>query len=472
MRGDVISRRTFVHCALSAAGAVAVTRANIAATASETVDTSPSPKGSHSLRVEAVGYSELDGRPAFKLAITERNGRWYLYTGHFWHRGWSVIDITDPRRPEVIEFLNGPANTFTGQVDLHGDTMITALERGLTNAPWGFDKDAPFEEGVILWDLSNPARPKQVGRWHTGARGTHRNTYAGGRYIHLAATAPGYDGYIYRIVDIADRNRPQEVGRWAVPGQEKDPGTPPDTPISARQQRQLHEAGFCNIEGKDVFNHGPPVLQGNLAWLPYSAAGVIVLDISDVRRPHQVGRLSFSPPFHSFIGVHGVLPVPERGIAFVNSEDTSYGKGPAHFASIVDIRDPARPFLLSLFPEPTPPSGASYADFHERGGWSGPHNINHLQHNPAVQKQGDLFYIAHFNAGLRVYDVSNKRLPREVGFFMPPEPRRRYGPMPEGALVTQTEDVLVDRRGYIYISDKNQGLWILRYTGDAGTREA
>jgi myo-inositol-hexaphosphate 3-phosphohydrolase len=32
--------------------------------------------------------------------------------------------------------------------------------------------------------------------------------------------------------------------------------------------------------------------------------------------------------------------------------------------------------------------------------------------------------------------------------------------MPQGELVTQTEDVLVDRRGYLYISDKNQGLWV------------
>ena len=32
-------------------------------------------------------------------------------------------------------------------------------------------------------------------------------------------------------------------------------------------------------------------------------------------------------------------------------------------------------------------------------------------------------------------------------------------------LVAQTEDVLVDTRGYIYITDKNQGLYILKYTG-------
>src|SRR5687768_13435827 len=49
--------------------------------------------------VWAVGYSDLDGRPAFKMAIREHRGRWYLYTGHFWHSGWSLIDVTDPSAP-------------------------------------------------------------------------------------------------------------------------------------------------------------------------------------------------------------------------------------------------------------------------------------------------------------------------------------------------------------------------------------
>ncbi|MGW4790824.1 ROK family glucokinase [Nonomuraea sp. NPDC004297] len=150
---------------------------------------------------------------------------------------------------------------------------------------------------------------------------------------------------------------------------------------------------------------------------------------------------------------------------FIDRARQAYGKGAAPHASIVDISDPAAPFLLSLLPTPEPPPGAPYADFSGRGGWSGPHNINHHQHHPDVQKQGDLLYIAHFNAGLRIYDVSNTRLPREVGYFVPPDPVRRYGPMPEGELVAQSEDVVVDRRGYIYVSDKNQGVWILRYTG-------
>ena len=45
---------------------------------------------------------------------------------------------------------------------------------------------------------------------------------------------------------------------------------------------------------------------------------------------------------------------------------------------------------------------------------------------------------------------------------------KRYGPVPT-TLVEQTEDVLVDRRGYVYVTNKNQGLWVLRYTGPRPT---
>jgi len=41
----------------------------------------------------------------------------------------------------------------------------------------------------------------------------------------------------------------------------------------------------------------------------------------------------------------------------------------------------------------------------------------------------------------------------------------RYGALPYDKLVSQTEDVLVDMRGNIYITDKSWGIFILRYTG-------
>jgi hypothetical protein len=425
------------------------------------------PPGAYAKNVEVVGYTDMQHRPAFKMAIREVAGRWYLYTGHFWHSGWSVVDVTEPGVPEVVRFVPGPPNTWTLQVDLHGNTMVTALEKVFAN--FGGRADHPFEEGVLIWDIADPVNPRQLGHFRTNGTGTHRNGYPGGRYIHLAAGAAGYKGNIYIIVDISDRTNPREAGRWWVPGQHESEGETAATTFAAlgksdHSNRSCLCGAFC-ASGHDVSLHGPPYISGNLAYLPYGAAGMIVLDISDVSKPVQVGGLGFSPPFHLRFGVHGVLPVPGKGIAFANSEDTSYGKGPAHHASIIDISNPAEPFLLSLFPEPVPPEGAPYKEFSTRGGWCGPHNMNHHQHHPDVQQQGDLFYIAHFNAGLRIYDVSTPRLPREVGYFLPPEPARRYGPMPEGKLVLQSEDVVVDRRGYIYLSDKNQGVWIVRYSG-------
>jgi hypothetical protein len=82
-----------------------------------------------------------------------------------------------------------------------------------------------------------------------------------------------------------------------------------------------------------------------------------------------------------------------------------------------------------------------------------------------VEKQADLIYLTYFNAGLRIFDIKDPRLPEEVGWFIPPTPTKRYGPLPYDKLVSQTEDVLVDTRGNIYITDKNWGLFILRYTG-------
>jgi hypothetical protein len=101
----------------------------------------------------------------------------------------------EPRNPHVERFIEGPRNTSTLQVTLFGDTVIRALEEILLG--FGGDAGAPFEEGVLIWDLSNPVDPRKLGHLRTGGTGTHRNLYAGGRYAHLAANMAGFKGNIY-----------------------------------------------------------------------------------------------------------------------------------------------------------------------------------------------------------------------------------------------------------------------------------
>ncbi|HVH91851.1 MAG TPA: hypothetical protein VM783_10740, partial [Candidatus Acidoferrum sp.] len=100
-------------------------------------------------------------------------------------------------------------------------------------------------------------------------------------------------------------------------------------------------------------------------------------------------------------------------------------------------------------------------NFYEKGGRFGPHNHHHHNHQPCLEDRDDIAYLTYFNAGLRLYDIRDARAPKEIGYFVPPDPKIRIGTKPS-RLVAQTEDVLVDRRGCIYISDKNLGIYILR----------
>jgi hypothetical protein len=443
-----ISRRRFIRgAAASAATAALLPAFGGVAAASRAVPARMAfrPDKPTTWNTKAVGYSDLDGRGGgFKLAIQEVADRWYLYMGHLWHRGWSILDVTDPGRPEVVNFIEGPANTWTIQMDLEEGTMITALEQ--MPASWGGDPNAPFDEGFLIWDLTaDPVHPTQLGQFHTGGSGTHRDGYPGGRYVHLAAGMPGYEGNIYVIADIADRANPVEVGRWWVPGQHVAGGETPEPGVSL---------------------HGPPYVVGDLVYIPFGGAGLVILDISDVSSPQLVGRLDFSPPFLSNIGVHSVLPLPDRGLVVANSEAIrSRGDEPLNHVSTVDVSDPANPRLLAVFPVPPPPPGAPFASFYDRGGRFGPHNTSMLHHSPFTDHSDTHIYLTYFNAGLRIYNIEDPRAPVEVGYFLPPDPTERFGPQPPDALVLQSEDVLVDRRGFIYLSNKNQGLWILRYTG-------
>ena len=410
----------------------------------------PIPKGWQASNMKPIGYSDLDGRGgAFKMAVRRVADRWYLYMGHEWHRGWSILDVTDPTNPKYVKFVEGPDNTNTIQMEFHDNLMVTALQRKQPN--WGGDPKRPNEEGALIWDISDPVNWKQLAHWKTGSTGVHRIGYPGGKYVNLSAAMPGYLGRILVFLDISDPRNPKEAGRWWMPGQKE--GEQP------RLNATFHGPAIISDDGKTVYaGYGP---------------AVVILDISEISKPRLVGQLNISPPFGG-IPAHDVLPIPGRNLLFVHGEATGGGDEPNDLpacvrpittVAMVDIKDPAKPWLMSVFPTPVPPKEAPYADFCEKGGRFGPHNTNLEYHLPDVEKQGDLIYLTYFNAGLRIYDIKNPRMPHEVGWFIPPTPVKRHGPLPYDRLVSQTEDVLVDTRGNIYITDKNWGIFILRYTG-------
>jgi hypothetical protein len=403
-----------------------------------------------SRNVELVAYHAAEKRPPFKFAMQQAGGRWYLYCSHLWHCGWSIFDVTDPYRPELLNWIAGPSNTWTIQIQVAEGKMITGLEKIAgghdARAPaWGHDPASGWEEGMLVWDVSSPAEPRRLGQFRTGGVGTHRNFYAGGRYVHLAANMAGFKGHIYVAVDISDPSDPRAVSRWWCKGQHLAAGETEPTLASL---------------------HGPPYVVGGRAWLSYGREGAVLLDISDVASPRLVSRFAIGD-FGSVLGVHTYLPIPERNLAVVSTEAIlEDGRDSANLVALLDVSDEAKPRAVSILPVPAPDAGAPYRSYYAKGGKFGPHNVHMPHEHPCYAKLANLLHVTYFNAGLRLYDIRDPCYPREVGYFVPADPPERLGqPAVPTRLVTQYEEVLVDARGFIYVSDKNYGLTILRYTG-------
>lgn len=391
--------------------------------------------------LEVVGYHDLEGNPGFKLAMQEVGDRWFLYLGHFWRTGWSVLDVTDPSAPDLVGWVEGPADTWCLQVQVADGLMLTALERPAPG--WGFDLSKVAKTGVLIWDVAtDPTHPQPLAHYETGGSGTHRNHYAGGRYAYLAAEPDGFSGNIVVVLDLIDPRRPAEVGRWWARGQWTAGGESAD-----------HEHYF----------HGPAYVVGDLAYLGYGGEGMIILDVSDPTKPELVSQTSFGD-LGSKLGCHGVVPYGP-GVVVANSEAIAEGGAePLNYAVTIDVSNPESPRIVGWLPVPRPASGAGYDSYIRKGGRFGPHNQHHFQDQACLADERSRVYLTYFNAGLRVYDISDPADPVETAFLVPADPTVRRGPKPVEALVVQSEDVLVDRRGYIYMTDKNHGLLVLRHT--------
>jgi hypothetical protein len=166
----------------------------------------------------------------------------------------------------------------------------------------------------------------------------------------------------------------------------------------------------------------------------------------------------------SCLGTHSVIPVPGTETVVVNSEAIMEQKGESwNYTFLVDVSEERQPWVVGSVPSQCPEERLPYDNYFEKPGRFGPHNQHHYGEGDASvrYRSSDHLVMTWFNAGLRVFDVSNPLAPREAGYYVPEDPETRIGTKPEGDLVTQFEDVLVDSRGNIFCTDKNHGLFVL-----------
>jgi hypothetical protein len=177
----------------------------------------------------------------------------------------------------------------------------------------------------------------------------------------------------------------------------------------------------------------------------------VILDIADPSAPEVVSRIAWSPPYGGF--VHTCLPLPGRGLVIAVDEVLpEHVHGGDKRIWVVDVREERQPVTIATMPVPRPGPGAPWSSYRERPGRFGPHNVHENKPGSLVSEQ--LVYATYYNAGVRVYDVSDPYRPEEVAHFVPPTPPGQDAP--------QCNDLWVDADGLVYVTDRiSGGLYVL-----------
>lgn len=123
---------------------------------------------------------------------------------------------------------------------------------------------------------------------------------------------------------------------------------------------------------------------------------------------------------------------------------------------------------VSLFPPYSVPEDAPFKNYIEKDGRPGLHNFHQPQGQPHYEDRPDRQYLTCFNGGIRVYDTSDIFNLREIAYYIPADPEKNLWPIPpmmnDGQIISRCEDVLVDNRGNIFMTDSNGGLSVFRCT--------
>ena len=360
--------------------------------------------------------------------------------------GTTIIDVSDPRRPQVLSTLLLPdERSHSHKVRVAGDLMVVnveqnkrhlmrrisaALKAGASTAEFRpADVEAArrgyTDGGFRVYDVSDRRKPRLLAQQKTHGFGVHRFDLDQ-RYAYLSTEMEGYVGNILVIYDLQRPERPEEVARWWMPGQHLAGG---EKPTWSGYRNRLHHA----------------LRAGSELWAAVWHAGLRVIDVSDIRKPRTVGTYDYHPPFPE--PTHTVLrvpfPVAGRELAVAIDEEHDHVPGTLHAGLwVFDVGDlqaikPLAMFHVSELDSPW-----------SRVGRFGAHQFQEHMSDTLV-------YAAWFSGGLRIVDIADPMQPREVGHFIP-EPSGGF-PSP------QSNDVDVDARGLIYLLDRNQGLDILEF---------
>jgi hypothetical protein len=385
-------------------------------------DAGSAPRGSANIR--HFSRMELPGGGQIVIQGTT------AFVGHqVGPEGTTILDISDPRKPKVLsQIMCSHPWSHTHKVRVVGDIMVVNSERepGKGNA-----REYP-EGGFRIYDVKDKTNPQLITFHKTYGKGVHRFDMDE-NYAYLSTEMEGYVGNILVIYDIRNPSKPVEVGRWCMENQHVANG---DTPHPKGTEHRLHHA----------------MRTGNLMFAGCWMSGVSIIDVSDIAKPKTLSRYQYDPshtePSHTFLGLSHTIG--GKKIA-VSTEEERHTRGPDHGKPhgpfrTWDVTDPTQPKLLCTIelPESATPYDTNVVRF-------GTHQLREKVDTD------NLVYVTWFAGGMRVMDINDPANPKERGYFIP-----KPG---DGANAPLTNDIYMDDRGLLFITDKKRGLDVIEFKG-------
>jgi len=409
---------------------------------------------SYAKNMRLLGHTDQGGRADGVQIMVDRG---YAYVGHIFSKGFSVIDVRDPRDPKPVAYIPAPPNTWTLHLQSHDDLLLVVHAKDMFAQPELADERAYYKgggdfhghaaagttrdwsAGLAVFDISTPDAPRQIGFMPVEGGGLHRAWYVGGRWAYASALLDGFTDYILITIDMQDPTRPREAGRFWLPGMNQAAGETPSFPME---------------NGRYGLHH--PIVHGDIAYCSWRDACLAVVDVADRAAPKLLTHKNWAPPFGG--GTHNALPLPDRNLLVVVDEAVLDNQEDGlKLIWLFDNRLSSNPVSIATFPTPAD------VDYVKVGGHFGPHNVH--ENRPGSFVSSDLIFATYQNAGVRVFDIRDQYRPTEVGALVPAAPEKLVDPRPNRPVVLHSADVFVDANGIVYCTDFSAGLNIMEYQG-------
>ena len=442
--------------------------------------------------VRLVGHHDLQGRQSLQLTARSdaANGNW-VYVGHQPNvrpnseepqmnsvtgqaeiNGTSLLDITDPANPTLKWHIPGISGANHRSVSVVYDYKHDTSGRDYLVRSADTGEDFRFQ----IFDITDRATNPEAITLVSEITGTPPNSCGpgcGGPFIirahkgywseesgfyYTASGEPGFRNTLLHIWDLRDPTTPTFVSRAWLPGMK-------DTEDEALYQGQyVHHPTIDEVNNRMYIGfRNTSGLMG--AW-----------DISDRANPTLVWSYDTNPPNR---GPHTLTPIVYDQVPNFHGDAlprtyifmTDEAGGAADMAPCASgVRTRAYMFDVTHESHPTQVSQweVPVGDFCEKGGRFGPHQHAEFVNGRLNRHEDRMAWVAYFNAGVRVVDLSDPYNMQELGYYIPKVNAMSH-PIAEGQpAVIQINDVTVDHRGLAYATDRvGAGLFILEYTGGA-----